>query len=169
MYKILITIFIIILCFPTITALAATAEAVSSNDLIDKAKDYDGQKVSYTGEVIGDIMDRGEYSWVNVSDGANAIGTWVKTSDMQNVTIAGRYGYHGDTIKINGVFHRACAEHGGDFDIHAEKIEVSQKGYAVGHSFTIIKIIISSVLFSAAIICMVLIFKKREPRLSGRS
>jgi hypothetical protein len=163
MYKVLTIVFSIILCLISMTtAFAAAAEVVTSNDLIDKAKDYDGHEVSYTGEVIGDIMDRGEYSWINVSDGNNAIGIWVKTSDLQDINIAGRYNTHGDTVNITGVFHRACAEHGGDFDIHAGKIVVVQKGFATSHALSPIKAVLAFILFGAALGCVVFLILKTK-------
>ena len=35
---------------------------VSSVELIEKAKEIDGKEIVYEGEVIGEVMTRGEYS-----------------------------------------------------------------------------------------------------------
>ena len=43
--------------------LSSPCFAVTGNDLVDKAHSYDGRIVAYQGEVIGDIMLRGEYAW----------------------------------------------------------------------------------------------------------
>jgi hypothetical protein len=106
-------------------------------------------------------MNRGEYTWLNVSDGNNAIGIWIKSNDIADITIAGRYDAHGDTVRVTGIFNRACASHGGDFDIHAEQIELVEKGYAVNHDIESLNIIVASIMFIAALGCMALIFKKR--------
>ncbi|MDI6873215.1 MAG: hypothetical protein QME84_02860 [Actinomycetota bacterium] len=37
----------------------------------------------------------------------------------------------GDTVEVRGVFHADCAEHGGDFDIHASSLTVLQPGREV--------------------------------------
>jgi len=122
MAKILKIVIVLTICLFPATAYAADTE-VTSNDLIDKAKEYDGREVVYTGEVIGDILAQGDHTWINVSDGSNAIGIWVEAKDMQGIDTPGRYNMRGDTVRVTGVFHRACAQHGGDFDIHADKIE----------------------------------------------
>ena len=150
MSKIISALLILVICLFPAPALASGTE-VTSNDLIDQAREYDSREVIYTGEVIGDIMARGDHAWINVSDGSNAIGIWVKTADMQGIDTAGRYNMHGDTIKVTGVFHRACAEHGGDFDIHADKLELVEKGYAVAHPADPVKTVVACVLFAAAI------------------
>jgi hypothetical protein len=142
------------------SALAAD-NTVGSNDLIDNASEYEGQEIVYTGEVIGDIMNRGEYTWLNVSDGNNAIGIWVKSNDIADITIAGRYDAHGDTVRVTGIFNRACADHGGDFDIHAGRIELVEKGYAINHIVEPIKILIGTVFFLSALICLGFVIKKR--------
>lgn len=161
MYKILAMFAALIICLNPITALAADNE-VSSNDLIDKAKDYDGKEIVYTGEIIGDIMDRGEYNWINVSDGNNAIGVWVKSSDLKGINIVGRYNSKGDIVKIVGAFYRACPEHGGDFDIHASKIELIEKGYQISHAVEPFKGIVAIIVLIGASICMAYVFKKRK-------
>jgi hypothetical protein len=159
MSKIITTVILITVCFMPVTALAS--DAAGSNDLIDNAAEYDGQEIVYTGEVIGDIMNRGEYTWLNVSDGNNAIGIWVKSSAIGDIKVAGRYDAHGDTVRITGIFHRACADHGGDFDIHAEQIELVEKGYAVSHTVEPANVLIGTVLFVAALICLGFVIKKR--------
>ncbi|MCM8796329.1 MAG: DNA-binding protein [Candidatus Omnitrophica bacterium] len=98
------------------------AQPISSADLINNAKEYDGKRVVYRGEVIGDIMKRGNFSWLNINDGVNAIGVWTESTQIKDVTITGGYKRLGDNIEVIGIFHRACLEHGGDLDIHAETV-----------------------------------------------
>jgi hypothetical protein len=167
MSKIITAVILITVCFIPASALAAD-DTVGSSDLIDNASEYDGQSVVYTGEVIGDIMNRGEYTWLNVSDGNNAIGIWVKSGDTGDLKTAGRYDAHGDTVRITGVFHRACADHGGDFDIHAEKVELIQKGYAVSHTVEPIKVLTGIVLFLSALICLGFVIKKRMVKMTAK-
>ncbi len=107
---------------------AAYAQPVSSTELINNAKLYDGKKVVYEGEVIGDVMARGRYSWVNLNDGQNAVGIWVPEALARDVRMTGSYKTKGDWLEATGIFHRACPEHGGDLDIHAQAIRVIQGG-----------------------------------------
>jgi len=101
-------------------AAACGAQQVSSGELIAKAAEYDGKTVTFRGEAIGDVMLRGDYAWVNVSDGRNAVGIWMPAALARTIAQTGAYLVRGDTIEVRGVFHRSCLEHGGDLDIHAE-------------------------------------------------
>ena len=60
----------------------AEAREVTSTDLIENALALDGQTVTYTGEVVGDIMKRGDHTWLNLSDGSNAMGVWAETAAL---------------------------------------------------------------------------------------
>jgi hypothetical protein len=104
------------------------AQTVSSTELINHAKDYDNKTVVYAGEVIGDIMVRNEFAWVNVNDGNNAIGIWLKKDLTKDIVYAGSYQTQGDGVEIVGIFHRACQEHGGDLDIHAQSLKKIHSG-----------------------------------------
>jgi len=95
---------------------------VSSTQLIDRAGGYDGQVVTYAGEVIGDVMKRGDFAWVNINDGINAVGAWMSISLARHIGYSGSYKNIGDAVEVTGVFRRACPEHGGDLDIHAQSM-----------------------------------------------
>ncbi|MEW6008307.1 MAG: DNA-binding protein [Candidatus Omnitrophota bacterium] len=106
----------------------AYAQVISSTELINNAKQYDGQVVTYSGEVIGDVMKRGNFAWLNVNDGANAIGIWIEASLTKDILYTGSFKSKGDLIEITGIFNRACPGHGGDLDIHAREIKKIQVG-----------------------------------------
>ena len=127
------TLFLIIVLLLLVVPAAALADgnAVGSNDLIDHAKDYDNQTVVYEGEVLGDILNRGDHAWLAIYDGSNTIGIYVTAEQAAQITVVGGYGKHGDSVRIEGVFHRACAEHGGDMDIHASSVTVLAAGTLV--------------------------------------
>jgi len=151
----------VIICFCPAVSLASNIE-VTSNDLINNAGDFDGKEIIYTGEAIGDILSRGEYSWINVSDGNNAIGIWVRNRDISDLNILGGYTAHGDTIRISGVFNRACPEHGGDMDIHALSIKIIQKGSHVSHPVAVWKVISGAILLAGTVVCLVLVMRKKK-------
>lgn len=98
------------------------AQQISSSELINNTKKYDGQVVTYQGEVIGDIMTRGDHAWVNLNDGYIAIGVWVRKTELKDINHFGDYRAKGDVIEVTGIFNRSCPEHGGDLDIHAQEI-----------------------------------------------
>ncbi|MDP3731623.1 MAG: DNA-binding protein [Candidatus Omnitrophota bacterium] len=104
------------------------AQSISSAELINNAKQYDGKAVVYEGEVIGDIMVRGDYAWLNVNDGQNAIGIWLDKNLTKDILYTGSYKFKGDWLEITGVFRRSCLQHGGDLDIHAQAIRKIRQG-----------------------------------------
>lgn len=107
------------------------AQSISSIELINNAKVYDGKTVIYEGEIIGDIMARGNYAWMNVNDGNSAIGIWINTSLTKDIFYTGSYESKGDRVEVTGIFHRACPEHGGDLDIHAQGLRKIGSGKLV--------------------------------------
>jgi len=104
---------------------------VSSTDLINNAKQYDGKSVNYQGEVIGDVMVRGENAWININDKKNAIGIWLSSGLAKEISFTGSYKFKGDVIEVEGIFHKSCSLHGGDLDIHAKTIKLITKGYGI--------------------------------------
>jgi hypothetical protein len=103
-------------------------------ELINNAKNYNGNIVVYRGEVIGDIMLRGEYAWINVNDEKNAIGIWIEKELIKDIIYTGSYKAKGDLVEITGRFNRSCVEHGGDLDIHAQSITKISSGNKIPHS-----------------------------------
>jgi len=104
------------------------AQPLSSTELINNAKQLDGKIITYKGEVIGEVMKRADFAWVNVNDGINAVGIWIPFSLAREITYTGSYKAKGDIIEVSGVFHRACPEHGGDLDIHAQTLRKIDSG-----------------------------------------
>ena len=131
----------------------AWTEPISSTDLINNAKQYDGKIVNYEGEVIGDVMVRGENAWVNLNDTKNAIGIWLPAKTTKEISYTGNYKTKGDIIKVEGIFHRSCIEHGGDLDIHAKNITIVKKGYKIEETISPVKI---KIVMAFLIICLTL-------------
>ncbi|MBI4706772.1 MAG: DNA-binding protein [Candidatus Omnitrophica bacterium] len=104
------------------------AQIISSSELINNAKEYDGKVVTFEGEVIGDVMVRGDFAWVNLSDISNAIGIWMPADLARQIAYTGSYKSKGDALEVAGTFHRACPEHGGDLDIHALSLRKTDAG-----------------------------------------
>jgi len=107
----------------------AGPETVSSSALFSDPGLYDGRTISFEGEIIGDIMKRGRYAWINVNDGRSAIGVFTAAENVAGLS-AGGYKRQGDIVRVSGEFHRACPGHGGDMDIHAGSVTVIIKSAA---------------------------------------
>jgi len=144
-------IFVSTFCF--LLSAFALAEPVSSSDLINNAKQYDGKEVIYSGEVIGDVMVRGKFAWINVNDTKNAIGIWLPQPLVKEISTTGHYKAKGDIVEVKGKFNRACIEHGGDLDIHASILQIIQKGENVDEVISPRKI---KVAIAFLIICLTL-------------
>ncbi|MEK6714436.1 MAG: DNA-binding protein [Candidatus Omnitrophota bacterium] len=136
------------------------AQPISSTELISNAAQYDGKTVEYEGEVVGEVMRRGAYAWVNINDGANAIGIWSLNSKLSEVNFTGSYKTNGDRLRIKGQFNRACLMHGGDLDIHAEEIIKIKSGELKEHALPQYKqnlvIYLSGVLLCLLLISLIL-------------
>lgn len=135
-------------------AYAQDNDEVTSSELINKASEYDGKQVIYCGEVIGDIMKRGDYAWINVSDGSNAIGVYLPANQISQIRFTGDYKHKGDIIKVRGTFYRACAQHGGDLDIHADGITVLQEGFRIEHAISKKRVLATVVLAAIALLLL---------------
>lgn len=127
----------------------AFAQAPSPNlpdsvGLVEQPKKYDGQAVQFTGEAIGEAMIRGEYAWIHVNDDAyyaknveegaplggynSGMAVWAPAGITARIMHYGDYQNEGDVVTVTGIFNAACAEHGGDMDIHAEELVVDIQG-----------------------------------------
>lgn len=143
--------------------MAAASELVSSGELVENASLYDGKTVVFRGEVIGDVMVRGDYAWINVNDDTYSSGSrelsgynsgqsiWCKAQDVEFIKITGDYRHVGDCIEVVGVFNRACAEHGGDMDIHAEEIRLIKRGSAIPRPVEFSRIWACLILFTTSL------------------
>lgn len=107
--------------------------AISSEKLLQVSEKYDGKEIFFKGEVIGDILGRGESVWINVRDKYAAIGIFCSRKLTERIKYMGSYKVKGDIISVRGVFHRACIQHGGDTDIHANKITIINGGEKIKH------------------------------------
>jgi len=153
--KVYITALLIAGCVLCKTCFAAP---VSSTELINNSKTYDGKVVIFAGEVIGDIMRRKDFAWLNVNDGNNAIGIWAPESMIKEISFTGSYKAKGDWVEIVGTFNLACPLHGGDLDIHAQSIRKVNSGQPVIERLNIGKRNYSLIFLGA--LCLILILRK---------
>ena len=126
------------------------ASAESGKELVENSRSFDGNIVTFRGEVVGVLM-RGDSAWVNVLDNGVAIGVWCRADYAKKVSIVGDYTHIGDTVEVAGTFHFACTEHGGDLDIHAENFTVLVNGIAVERTPNLLAVLLSAVLVAVAI------------------
>ena len=132
------------------------AAVVTSEDLLKNAEKYDAEIVIFKGEVIGDIMIRNDFAWINVRDEFGAIGVFCPKDLVSEIKYQGSYKFKGDVVSLRGVFNRACSQHGGDTDIHAEKITIIEEGREILHSLQPQKVKASIILLAIAFVLAIL-------------
>ena len=143
--------FAMLLAFP-IPALAENTpaptlspNAPASGDLIERPKTWDGQVIPFRGEAIGEAMVRGSYAWLHVNDDAyyvknveegaalggynSGMAIWLPANLAREIGTFGDYKHEGDIVEVRGTFNAACAEHGGDMDIHADALTLIREGH----------------------------------------
>jgi hypothetical protein len=146
-------------CFAYLPAVCF-AQQISSARLINNAREYDGKSVVYVGEAVGDVMVRGDFAWVNINDGENAIGVWLDKESAGEIQFTGSYRAKGDQLEITGVFHRNCIQHGGDMDIHAQSIRKISPGRVAGEELDTSKR--NFVFILLAVLCLMFVFVRRR-------
>jgi hypothetical protein len=159
--KRIIASFFPILLFLFASSAAAEEPAVSARDLIDHAKEYDGKAVVFTGEAIGDSMRRGDHAWVNVLDSDAAMGVYLPASALGAIRHYGSNSMKGDTVRVRGVFSRACPEHGGDMDIHASAVEIVARGASTPRPVDSLKLALTPAFLGLSAL-LYLLWRRRE-------
>jgi hypothetical protein len=155
-------IFLLTVFFSVLANVNLYAQSLTSTDLLNNTKRYDGQTVAYQGEVIGDIMVRGEYAWLHINDGITAIGAWIPKTLVSDIQHLGDYHQKGDIVEIRGEFHRACPEHGGDLDIHVQEITKIASGNRLLEPASISKLYLGIFLTLISLLVYAVKFWKRK-------
>jgi hypothetical protein len=138
-----------------------------SRDFIDRPFEFDGKTVTYEGEAIGDPMRRGAWAWVNVLDGYAAIGIYMPSKRLELISTYGSHKARGDTLRIRGIFRRACPDHGGDMDIHADNVEILERGKPIPRPVDPFILWAIPVSFTAAALTFALWRKRKAKALAG--
>jgi hypothetical protein len=148
---------------PSLPSVAAEA---SSTTLVEEAAKWNGRKIIFTGEAVGEGMVRGlkcwihlnddAYMWKNIEEGAKLGGynsgqaIWVDAGLVRKITYYGNYLHEGDIVKVTGTFNSVCRDHGGDMDIHADTLEIVRIGHPVGHVINYRRAVLALILLGLA-------------------
>jgi hypothetical protein len=128
----------------------ATATGRVTSGLVTACPEaYDGRRVTYVGELVGDLLRRRGGAWVLVNDDAYALevgplpghselrGTnqglavWLPDELLGRVTGLGRPGIRGDVVRLDGVVHRADPDDGDGLTVRADRLQVLAPAQAV--------------------------------------
>jgi hypothetical protein len=99
---------------------------------------------------------------LNIQDGGNALGVWISAGLIKEINFTGDYKSRGDNLEITGIFHRACPEHGGDLDIHAQSVRKLSGGRMVKETLNSDKLNLSLTLLGALFLVWILMLLKRK-------
>ena len=128
---------LLILSFPIVlfpftyaeTKFSKIPDSITVSQILQNQKEWDGNEISYQGEVIGQAIFEKNHVWINVMDREfNAMGFWIPSSEIKKISNYGKFGVKGDILEMKGVFHKVCPQHGGETDIHSDLITVLEKG-----------------------------------------
>jgi len=119
-------------------ALAMAAEPVydtTGPEIASSGSGLDGAIVRFEGEVVSEPLFGGQgHVWVNVLSEGTAIGVWMPDEMTAEIEVFGRYSHTGDIVRVTGRLSEACDEHGGDLDVHAESLELIERGERREHA-----------------------------------
>jgi hypothetical protein len=126
------------------SAVPANPNALSSGELVENPEAWDGKIITFTGEAITQAMVRGDHAWIHLNDDAYykrnveegaALGgynsghaVWLRKELADKISFFGDYRHQGDVVTVRGTFNAACAQHGGDMDIHADQLDIAAVG-----------------------------------------
>jgi hypothetical protein len=111
----------------------ADIPVVMIRDLVLHSAMYEGRTVILRGEVIGDIMPRGKFAWINIQGQYNEIGVWIPLELTKGITYKGNYRFKGDRVEVSGIFKHADEEFGGEFCLRATDLKIIQLGFPSPH------------------------------------
>jgi hypothetical protein len=80
----------------------------------------------------------------------------------KEIKFTGNYKFRGDLLEIAGVFHRACPEHGGDLDIHAQSVRCIENGRVVKSGVNFGKVSLVLILLGVLFLIWILTLFKRK-------
>jgi hypothetical protein len=118
-----------------------TGTRVSSATVVACPQAFDGRRVTYVGEVVGDVLVRDGGAWAQVNDDAYALaaGPLPAHDDLQGTNSGlhvwlpdtlradlepGRPGRRGDVVEVAGVLVRADPEDAGGMTLRADQLRV---------------------------------------------
>lgn len=153
---------------PARTGVGDPPAAVTSADLVECPDTFDGQRVSFEGEAVGAVMQRGDHAWIQLNDdpyglalgplpahrltvGGNAgMAVVIPRSAAPGIT-AGSFNRHGTGVAVTGTYYKSHALDAGAPAIDADSLEIIRPPRAIQHPVSLPRLIVAAVLGVAAI------------------
>lgn len=136
----------------TIFSLTIFAQMPTISDLINNPSVYNGKFLVVQGQAVGSVMRRGEYAWVNMTDGNMTLGFWMPYSLAKEIKYTDSYNFKGDTLTVQGTFVNVSLKHDGDMEFDVAKIIQIVPGQRIHHEINFERLIFLIVISSVALI-----------------
>lgn len=137
---------------------------VSSTQVFACPSAFDGRRVTYVGEAIGDLLVRRDGAWLQVNDDVYALevgplvghreqggfntgmSVWLPDGLHERVQGLGRPDQRGDVILVRGTLHRADPNDGGGTTVRAEELEILAEALPIDDPLHVPQLIVAIVL-----------------------
>lgn len=142
---------------------------VSSAQIYACPSAYDGLRVTFVGEPVGELLPRRGGVWAQVNDddyalevgpisghrelrGFNSgLSVWLPDGLHEQISAVGRYGRRGDVLLLTGALHRADPQDGGGITLRADQLEVLAPSVEVPAPLHTLQLVVAGVLAAVAI------------------
>ena len=129
----------------------------------------DGQTVQVVGEAIGDNLratfgDRQRWITLSSSDDSSTIAVIMSAESASRIDTFGAYNVRGTIVQVRGIFHLVCAEHEGVSDLHAEVVNIVEKGVRTEDPFALESFLPGAAAVAVGLLMMGLFYFLRERR-----
>jgi hypothetical protein len=146
---------------------------VSSTQVYLCPEAFDGLRVTYIGEVVGEVLPRRGGAWAQVNDDDYALETgplvghreqagfnsgmsvWLPNGLHEQIEHAGGPGRRGDVIQVQGVLLRADPDDGGGITVRADDLEVVAESVEVEDPLHGVQALVAAVLALLAVATVV--------------
>jgi hypothetical protein len=153
---------------------------VSTTQLVERSRFYDGKEVVFRGEAVGDILNRGDNAWIAVNDdhyskrplrrfdelkgGNSGMGIYLPRPEADKINLLGSYTTRGDMVEVRGTFFKSSVKHGGDLCIVASSLDVLEKGHSLPESGMRHELFLAGALLAICLGSTSLIISQRKRR-----
>ncbi len=135
------------------------------SDMISNPGIYNGKFLTVQGQAVGSVMRRGDYAWVNMTDGTQTLGFWMTYSLARQIKYTASYDFKGDLLTVEGTFVAMSLKHDGDMEFDVSKIVKIIPGEKIVHTIDFDRIIFLIVISVIALFLWILKKKFFTPKI----
>lgn len=130
----LIVLFVLIAALGLAPAAANAETVMTAAEVVAIDRAFDGTRITFEGEAVGeDLRADADHRWVNLLSGDVGLGVYLTSLDASTIGAYGSYMHSGDVVRATGLVNIACDQHAGEFDVHAERVQIIERGAGIEH------------------------------------